>query len=144
LVCQRSRIANIRSVIGTFDPRSPLRAILATSREETISASIAGDAEDAKGSVGRAPFGTSGSAPRSRGYVDNLPTRKSGLQLTARWRVYGFDGRRFSTAVLGSTARIADRVGSQGHLGWEQVQPAGGGSTTAAFRLLFPLASPKI
>jgi hypothetical protein len=36
-------------VIGTFDPRSPLRAILVTSRDETISASIAGDAEDAKG-----------------------------------------------------------------------------------------------
>jgi len=56
-VCQRSRIANIRSVIGTFDPRSPLRAILDTSRDETISASIAGDAEDAKGRDGSAPFG---------------------------------------------------------------------------------------
>jgi len=57
LVCQRSRIANIRSVIGTFDPRSPLRAILVTSRDETISASIARDAEDAKGGDGSAPFG---------------------------------------------------------------------------------------
>jgi hypothetical protein len=44
-------------VIGTFDPRSPLRAILVTSRDETISASIAGDAEDAKGGDGSAPFG---------------------------------------------------------------------------------------
>ena len=64
-------------MIGTFDPRSPLRAILATSRDETISASIAGDAEDAKGGDGSAPFGHLRLSAKIEGLCGQSPTRKS-------------------------------------------------------------------
>jgi hypothetical protein len=92
-----------------------LRAILVTSRDETISASIAGDAEDAKGGDGSAPFGhLRALCLRDRHVVDRDDRRLA-----------DFPKGRSPRSSPGREGRIKSRVGSGGHAGGvDRLHPA--------------------